>query len=661
MQLRTLVLSLCTLALAPLTQSSLAQTGNELHPVTPIAASAPTVVPALIPYASTAIATDGKPLKGETSMTFLLFMDEAGGQPLWAETQTVSIDPAGRFAVKLGAASPSGLPLEVFASGTARWLEVQIAGQKQQPRVLLATVPYAAKAADAATLGGLPASAFALAGSAMHDSALPAPAQTGEVKSSANSTVTTTGGVSGYVPRFSGTSTVLDSLLFSGSSGVGISTASPAAALDVNGNMIVRGPANIASSGNATSAKGFPSYGLDFSSNVYNASTKKTVKPYFALESEPSGNNTSSPSATLNLRYSAGTSEAETGFYINPNGTVHFAPAQTFPASGSSVGLSAPSSDFLVSGSPVSGKGTLGLSWIVPPTSGSIGNSIIKRDANGGFSAGVIQAGGIAAGPVNAQSLTVFNASLLDGPVTMNNKGTANSDFLLLGNTSSKGLQLRDSGSGVDMESCGVPRYLYNLSREPLYLNANGGRVAINYAGPITTGALVVGGADLSGESVSADFLADVSVDGVLFTFGGLVNSIDHPVRPTQQYLAHASIQSSELLNQYSGNATTDDAGLALVPLPDWFEAENTDFRYQLTVISGQFAQAIVAKKVENHHFTIGTNAPHVEVSWQITARRNDPFSVAHPLVVESNKPAAKKGHYMHPEVYGQTAEALHE
>jgi len=25
--------------------------------------------------------------------------------------------------------------------------------------------------------------------------------------------------------------------------------------------------------------------------------------------------------------------------------------------------------------------------------------------------------------------------------------------------------------------------------------------------------------------------------------------------------------------------------------LPDWFEAENTDFRYQLTVV-GQFAQA---------------------------------------------------------------------
>ena len=41
--------------------------------------------------------------------------------------------------------------------------------------------------------------------------------------------------------------------------------------------------------------------------------------------------------------------------------------------------------------------------------------------------------------------------------------------------------------------------------------------------------------------------------------------------------------------------------------LPEWFEALNTDFRYQLTVI-GQFAQAIVARKIENNQFQIRTN-----------------------------------------------------
>jgi hypothetical protein len=43
---------------------------------------------------------------------------------------------------------------------------VRINGGEEQPRVLLLSVPYALKAADAQTLGGLPASAFLLAGAA---------------------------------------------------------------------------------------------------------------------------------------------------------------------------------------------------------------------------------------------------------------------------------------------------------------------------------------------------------------------------------------------------------------------------------------------------------------------------------------------------------------
>ena len=49
------------------------------------------------------------------------------------------------------------------------------------------------------------------------------------------------------------------------------------------------------------------------------------------------------------------------------------------------------------------------------------------------------------------------------------------------------------------------------------------------------------------------------------------------------------------MMNIYTGNVVTDELGLATVKLPDWFEAENTDFRYQLTVI-GAFAQAIVSQ-----------------------------------------------------------------
>ena len=39
------------------------------------------------------------------------------------------------------------------------------------------------------------------------------------------------------------------------------------------------------------------------------------------------------------------------------------------------------------------------------------------------------------------------------------------------------------------------------------------------------------------------------------------------------------------MMNIYTGNVITDELGLATIKLPEWFEAENTDFRYQLTVV----------------------------------------------------------------------------
>jgi trimeric autotransporter adhesin len=103
----------------------------------------------------------------QISMTFSLYELQEGGSPLWAETQSVQLDSQGHYTALLGAASPDGLPLDLFTNGQARWLGVQpqLAGAVEQPRVLLVGVPYALKAADADTLGGKPASAYALAGS----------------------------------------------------------------------------------------------------------------------------------------------------------------------------------------------------------------------------------------------------------------------------------------------------------------------------------------------------------------------------------------------------------------------------------------------------------------------------------------------------------------
>jgi trimeric autotransporter adhesin len=127
------------------------------------ASAADTVVPSLVNYSGKAIDAQGKPVTGIAGVTFAIYKDETDGGPLWMETQNVQADARGNFSVQLGATKPGGLTLELFQSGEARWLGVRINGGEEQPRVLLLSLPYALKAADAQTLGGLPPSAFVLA------------------------------------------------------------------------------------------------------------------------------------------------------------------------------------------------------------------------------------------------------------------------------------------------------------------------------------------------------------------------------------------------------------------------------------------------------------------------------------------------------------------
>jgi len=106
------------------------------------------------------------PLPTAVGVTFSLYELQEGGSPLWSESQKVHLHEQGRYTVLLGATQPEGLPLDLFTSGKALWLGVQpqLPGAVEQSRVLLVAVPYALKAADSDTLGGKPASAYALAG-----------------------------------------------------------------------------------------------------------------------------------------------------------------------------------------------------------------------------------------------------------------------------------------------------------------------------------------------------------------------------------------------------------------------------------------------------------------------------------------------------------------
>jgi hypothetical protein len=146
-------------------------------------------------------------------------------------------------------------------------------------------------------------------------------------------------------------------------------------------------------------------------------------------------------------------------------------------------------------------------------------------------------------------------------------------------------------------------------------------------------------------------FSGDVDITGNMAA-GSKSFKIDHPLDPTNKYLFHSCIESPDMMNIYNGNVITDANGEAVVSLPGYFQALNIDFKYQLTCL-GQFAQAIVLKKIENNQFTIKTDKPQVEVSWQVTGVRNDLFAQKHRIVPELAKSGMAKGKYIHPELYG--------
>jgi hypothetical protein len=143
-----------------------------------------------------------------------------------------------------------------------------------------------------------------------------------------------------------------------------------------------------------------------------------------------------------------------------------------------------------------------------------------------------------------------------------------------------------------------------------------------------------------------------VHVTGNLSKGGGSFE-IDHPLDPANKILRHSFVESPDMMNVYNGIIRTDGNGYAAVVLPDYFESLNMDFRYQLTVI-GDFAQAIISEKINGNRFFIRTDKPNVEVSWQVTGVRKDPWAEKNRIIIEEYKKPEFRGYYLHPQPYGQ-------
>ena len=155
----------------------------------------------------------------------------------------------------------------------------------------------------------------------------------------------------------------------------------------------------------------------------------------------------------------------------------------------------------------------------------------------------------------------------------------------------------------------------------------------------------------LSQSGKAGYFQGDVQITGELTKAGGSFR-IDHPLDPENKYLQHSFVESPDMMNIYNGMVILDENGRTVVQLPDYFEALNRDFRYQLTCIGG-FASVYIAEKISDKRFKIAGGKAGMEVSWQVTGIRRDPYAVAYNIQVEQDKPPEERGYYLHPKAYG--------
>jgi|HubBroStandDraft_1064217.scaffolds.fasta_scaffold08131_4 hypothetical protein len=366
-----------------------------------VATNTNVAVPPLINFSGTLTDANGKPLTGTAAITFSLYSEQTSGAALWMETQNVQPDSHGNYTVMLGSTSSTGLPSDIFVAGEAHWLGVQVQGQpEEQPRVLLVSAPYALKAGDAQTVGGLPPSAFVLAAppsSGMTTTNSPPTAAVVPASGSplTTSDVTTTGGTVNALPLFTTATNIQNSLL----------TQTGKTGINVGGKL------NLPATGAATSSAGKDSQAHTFVASSYNSSTSAAVAQTFQLQAEPAGNDTATPSGTLNLLFGSGTTApAETGLKIASDGQITFATGQTFPGTGEGTVTSVGSGSGLTGG-PITSSGSLSIATAGVANAMLAHSSLTVTAGTGLTGGGSVALGGTTTLNVNTATVPLLNSA----------------------------------------------------------------------------------------------------------------------------------------------------------------------------------------------------------------------------------------------------------
>jgi len=487
-----------------------------------------TLVPPLVSFGGSLTDSNGKALNGVVGVTFALYKEPQGGAPLWLETQNVTADKTGRYAVQLGSTSANGLPPDLFPTGEERWLAVQVIGQPEQARILLVSVPYALKAGDAAALGGLPASAFALAGQQSPGKSPSGPAKSGNVATSPAAGGVSGSGTPGYVPRWTGSSspstTLGNSLIFQTATGrIGLGTTAPAAKLDASGGTDV---------------------GLRGTTTGSNAGAVW-------------GDAISGTGVTVGVR---GTSASTAGTGVSGN---------AIATSGANIGVAGHSASAAGTGAIGSADSTSGATvGILGRVASSAGTAGIFNNAAGGKELSA-QAKGIenfsvdGHGDVKGAAATFTAVGPITAGVTAKGAQTQTSSPVGDGVDAYGGLAVGGNG-GVGVKAAGGSGLIGGAG----LLAGGGGAIDGGDAGAGISATGGSAGASTGGDGIDAfagmggagsgfagSFTGDVAITGSLSVSGTKHFRIDDPLDPANKYLYHAALESSEVLDLYSGNA----------------------------------------------------------------------------------------------------------
>jgi len=580
---------------------------------------------------------------GNYNITFRIYDQAGGGTALWTESKSVEV-ASGVFTAVLGQLVPLNLPFN-----TQYWLGVSVSGTTElSPRTTLTASPYSLFSSGIAD--------GAVTGSSIANNSITA------------NKLNRTGASSGDVLTFDGTNVTwgaTSSGLAGVTAGVGLvgggSTGTVSirvAPLGIDSTMIAANAiTDVKVAPNSISGEKMQNNTIKLTKLLTTSASSGDVLSYngssaiwapAGVAAIPAGSITATelannsvtnlkigPRAVTAAKIAAG---AVGPTKIDPTGATA---GQSLQFNGTSV----------VWGSSAVGAGSIGTAELAA-LSVTTAKIAALSVTTGKLAAGAVTTGKLAALSVTPAKISTAGAATADvlrfngtgavwGPVAVGPGSITNTELAL--SSVDSGTILDGSVAPVDIDPTGA------LAGEVLKFD----------------GVSVTWGADLAAPPNEDDNplpMAKVADDGSLIIEGDLRVSgnvekgagsfkIDHPLDPENKYLYHSFVESDDMMNIYNGTVHLDENGEAIVQMPDWFEALNSDFRYQLTTIGG-YAPVYILTEIQDRQFVISGGTGGLKVSWQVTGVRKDPYSIKNRIPVEQDKPSDKRGTYLHKDAY---------